>query len=115
MTYDVKPAPTFIRQLRQIIERYPEIKEQIREYLTKLEETGVKGSRIPGKNKNFFWKDRFPVKSAKAGKSGGGRIICYQNPENPTVIIPAMIYLKTDLSNPNSKMFKDLLREIRSL
>ena len=113
MTYDVKPAPTFIKQLEPIINRYPEIKDYLRRYLGELEETGVKGKRIHGKHKNFFWKDRFPVKPF--GKRKGGRIICYQNPENPLIIIPAIIYLKSDLSSPTSKMFKDLLEEIKAL
>jgi len=112
MNYDVKPTPTFIRQLEAIIGKYPETKEYLLEYLMILETDGIKGNRIPGNN--FFWKDRFPIKGRR-GKSGGGRIICYQNPENPSIIIPAMIYLKFDLSHPTEKMFKELLNEIQSL
>lgn len=114
MNYDVRPTPTFARQLDQIISRYPEFTDTIIKYLVTLEETGIKGRRIPGKHSNLFWKDRLPIKGYR-GKRGGGRIICYHNPENPLIIIPAMIYLKSDLSHPTNQMFKSLLEEIKSL
>jgi mRNA-degrading endonuclease RelE of RelBE toxin-antitoxin system len=116
MMYEVKPLPPFIRQLEDLIQSYPSLKQEIIDYFIKLENSGVSGVRIPGKNKvNYFWKDRLPLTDQNIGKRGGLRIICYQNPENHLIIIPAMIYPKSKLSHPTNKMFKELLQEIQSL
>jgi hypothetical protein len=121
MNYIVKTVPTFVTQLKQILGKYPKIKEDIGKYLRELEVSGVKGVQIPSKsvpgkqNKHGFYKDKLPLEPYNIGKRGGLRLICYRNPAESSPIILAMVYLKSELENPTNQMFKNFLSEIKSL
>ena len=121
MRFDVKIAPSFGVQLKEILQKYPNIKDDIRKYIEEFEVTGPKGKQIPSKNvpgkenKQGFYKDRLPLEPYNIGKSGGLRIICYCNPCNPSTIILSMAYLKSELENPTNQMVKKFLREIKRL
>jgi len=120
MKYDIKTASVFETQLQKIIKKYPKIKEDIFKYVEEIESNGVKGTPIPSKSipgkkspkKQGFYKDRLPLKPYNISESDGLRIICYSNPNNSTVIILAMIYLKCEIPNPTNQMFKDFLKTI---
>ncbi len=123
MSFEVKVADTFVRQSKQIIKNYPDLKDNIRQYILELEKSGPKGNQIPNKevpgkkgdpSKRGFYKDRLALEGT-SGKSGGIRLITYCNPSESSTIFLAMIYLKSELENPTSQMFKDFLREIKSL
>ena len=65
--YTVHPAPSFQRQVKGILKKYPLIREDLKEYLKNLKNY-LPGDRIPG-YPNLV-KDRFALKPYKIGKRG---------------------------------------------
>ena len=113
MKYSVRPTPTFIKQSERIIAKYPKLSHDLRQYLSDLGVHGVSGKQIPGHN--AFWKDRLPLRPYNIGKSKGLRLICYYTAQHPAIIIPALIYLKSELEAPTVQMLNDLKKELASL
>ena len=73
-------------------------------------ERGIKGKIVPGCK--VLWKDRIAMKPYNIGKSGGLRIISYHVPDEE-LIIPALIYAKSDVENPPHRMLIEAIAEIR--
>ncbi len=112
MIYQVYPGPTFERDLKLILKKYPKFIEQLNEYLEDIEKTGPKGPKMTGFN--ILCKDRLPITAYNIGERGGIRFITYYDEEKSlTVIVPFMIYLKSVMENPTKKMIKKALKELK--
>ncbi|MCP4346949.1 MAG: hypothetical protein GY795_15655 [Desulfobacterales bacterium] len=111
MDYIVSPAPSFQRQLKGILKKYPLIRLDLENYLKRLKKY-LPGNRIPG-YPNLV-KDRFALKPYKIGKKGGLRLICYNVPDTPPVFL-LLIYAKSDMPNPPHKMIVDAVKELENL
>jgi hypothetical protein len=109
LKFAVKPAPSFIRWSKVVLKKYPNMKSDLKSYLADLE-GGIKGKNIPGFNE--LWKDRLAIKPYNIGERGGLRIISYHNPAE-AIIIPALIYAKSDMENPPNKLLIETITEIR--
>jgi len=72
MDYNITPAPSFNRQLKNILKKYPLIKTDLKKYLKNLKQH-LPGDRIPGYS--GLVKDRIALKPYNIGKKGGLRII----------------------------------------
>ena len=110
MKFEVKPAPTFVRETKQLLKKYPNMKSEIKAYIESLEK-GITGDNIPGFNE--LWKDRLAMKPYGRGKSGGLRVISYHTP-SVNVIVPALIYAKSDTENPPHELLVRTVAEIRT-
>ncbi|MDR3557529.1 MAG: hypothetical protein P4L55_22455 [Syntrophobacteraceae bacterium] len=71
-------------------------------------EGGIKGENMPG----FNWKDRLAIKPYNIGERGGLRFISYHNPAE-AIIIPALIYAKSNMANPPNKLLIETISGIR--
>lgn len=109
MKYKVRPTLTFVRQVKRILRVYPKLDLTIKNYFLELEAHGIMGNRLVGKPR--FWKDRVPMKPYGIGKSGGMRVISYFE-QGTDIIVPAMIYLKSEMENPEPEWFVEAAREI---
>jgi mRNA-degrading endonuclease RelE of RelBE toxin-antitoxin system len=110
MDYTVNPAPSFQRQLKAILKKYPLIRSDLENYLKELKYC-LPGDRIPG-HPNLV-KDRFALKPYKIGQRGGLRLISYNVVDTPSVF-PLLIYSKSDMPIPPHKMIIDAVKELES-
>lgn len=109
MRFRIRLTHTFIRQAKHILKTYPKLDLTLKTFFLSLETNGISGNRLVGRP--LFWKDRLPMKPYGIGKSGGMRIVCYFEPDS-TLIVPAMIYLKSEMQNPDPAWFTEVAREI---
>lgn len=111
MDYTVSPAPSFQRQVKGILKKYPLIRSDLENYLKKLKNC-LPGDRIPG-HPNLV-KDRLALKPYNIGKKGGLRLISY-NVADTLYVFPLLIYSKSDMPNPPNKMIVEAVRELESV
>jgi len=111
MTFTVRLAPSFIRQAKGILSRFPAFKPELKAYLEELEKCAPKGTQIQRNRK--IWKDRLGIKSYKIGKSGGLRVLMYFDGLN--LVCPIMIYYKPDLAQPTDKDIRNAIEELLNL
>lgn len=104
----VTPTPTFVRQAKDILSRFPSLKPELKAYLEGLESHAPRGDQIPGHRS--LWKDRLGMKAYRIGKSGGLRIIMYFDGSGE--VFPAMIYFKRDIAQPTKKEIDAATAEI---
>jgi mRNA-degrading endonuclease RelE of RelBE toxin-antitoxin system len=74
MNYEIRLTPSFQRQLKFVLKKYPLIRSGLDAYLKSMKNQ-LPGNRIPG-HPNLV-KDRIALKPYRIGKSGGLRIIYY--------------------------------------
>lgn len=111
MSFEVKPGPTFIRQTRHILKKYPKFKDQLSDYLELLEKNGPMGDRWP--KHPTLWKDRLPIKAYNIGARGGIRFAAHYNEEVARdTVVPLLIYLKSEIPNPKEEMIRRAIKEL---
>ena len=71
MSYSIKFSPRFERELKRLVKKYPSAKSDIEIVLQALAEDPTTETSLGGNT----YKIRFPIRSKKKGKSGGGRLI----------------------------------------
>ena len=114
MKYRVAPIPGFYRQVKIILKKYPRFIKDLEDYFELLENTGPIGRAMPGFPALF--KDRLAIKSHNIGERGEVRIISYHDPASgKSIIVPLLIYLKSDLPNPPHSMISAAVKELREL
>lgn len=112
MTYQLKIPPTFKNQFKRIHKKFPQEEENIKKYISQLENTGPRGDRMPGYP--FLFKDRMPLKAYGIGKSGGLRIVVYHQEDSP-LVCPLLIYHKSNMEQPADKMIVNAIKRLESL
>ncbi len=89
----VGAAPTFKRNLRDLLKKYRNIQKDIQPIIKQLEQGEQPGEQIPGVGHPVF-KLRVRNSDAQKGKSGGYRLIYYVR--TATGIILLTIYAKSE-------------------
>lgn len=111
MDYIVSLTPSFQRQMKSILKKYPLIGSDLKKYLEKMKNC-LPGDRIPG-HPNLV-KDRLALPPYRIGKRGGLRVLSY-NVSGTQSVFPLLIYSKSDMPNPPHKMIADAVRELENL
>jgi mRNA-degrading endonuclease RelE of RelBE toxin-antitoxin system len=108
MTFTVKLSPTFKRQTKDVLSRYPAFKQELVDYLKSLEQSAPRGDQI--QRHKMLWKDRLGLKAYKIGKRGGLRVIMYFDGSENVFLL--MIYCKRDIAQPTDKEIRDAIAEL---
>jgi len=82
----------FGRKLRKLRKKYPNVKNDLRELLSDMENGNMPGVPIPGLYGKVF-KVRLASSDMRKGKSGGYRVICYAESEDSEIYL-LTIYAK---------------------
>jgi mRNA-degrading endonuclease RelE of RelBE toxin-antitoxin system len=98
----------FERKLKMLKKKYPNIKNDLIEVLSDMEDDRVTGVPIPGLFNKVF-KIRAASSDMKRGKSGGYRIIYYAEVENCELYL-LTIYAKTRNDNIPVKDIQAILK-----
>ncbi len=109
MNCKIDTTPDFARELKQLVKRYPSMKDDYRNFIDALRKSPLMGEPL-GKH---LRKVRFPIASKAKGKSGGARVITH------TVLIASdgaditlvTIYDKSDQANITDKELKQLMKK----
>jgi mRNA-degrading endonuclease RelE of RelBE toxin-antitoxin system len=83
MSYKLKASQFFVRELKQLAKKYPNIRKDIDEVSEKLLENPFYGVQIA----ENCYKIRFSISGKNRGKSGGGRIITFLKIEEEMVYL----------------------------
>lgn len=83
MNFDVISIPKFDKQVKQLVKKYPSLKNE----LAKLNSELATNPKIGKSIGNSCYKIRIPIASKGRGKSGGGRIITHVH------IVESVVYL----------------------
>ena len=108
MNCKIDTTPDFARELKHLAKRYPSIKDDYKNFLDKLAQNPLMGSKLG----QHLRKVRFPITSKGKGKSGGARVITH------TVIVEidgadislVTIYDKSDQASISNRELKLLMK-----
>ncbi|MCP4352775.1 MAG: type II toxin-antitoxin system RelE/ParE family toxin [Desulfobacterales bacterium] len=100
----------FKRKLKKLKKNYPNIKNDLNELLSNMEDGSVSGVPIPGLFKKVF-KIRAASSDMKKGKSGGYRGIYYVEDESCDIYL-LTIYAKAKNENIPVKEIQAILKEL---
>ena len=109
MPTTVAIPPTFQRQLRSQNKKYPQVSNEVRLLIGKLQNDERPGQSVPGTGYEVF-KVRLPNRAARRGKSGGFRIIYYLRLANQAVLLT--IYSKTEQADISTYEIQQLIKQV---
>ena len=101
----VYTIPEFDRSLVRLSKKYRSLKAEYLEFIEKVENEGVQGVALG----SGIFKARFAVRSKGKGKSGGLRIISYNDviiALNGEVVLLVDIYDKNEFSTVDKKLLQ---------
>ncbi|MDQ1086942.1 type II toxin-antitoxin system RelE/ParE family toxin [Siphonobacter sp. SORGH_AS_1065] len=108
MSYKIILTPTFEKEFKRLLKKYPSIKLDIFELGKSLQDNPIQGSEV---FKNCY-KIRLAIKSKGKGKSGGGRVITFVKITEESVYLLS-IYDKSDKETVTDTYLKQLLLDIK--
>jgi mRNA-degrading endonuclease RelE of RelBE toxin-antitoxin system len=73
MSFRIKPLPSFQRQAKRLLKKFKSLEKELRDLNKLLEENPTQGM-VLGQN---CYKIRLAIRSKKAGKSGGSRVVTH--------------------------------------
>lgn len=114
MNYEIVVGPAFRKRAKRIVRKYPLAGPVIEKYIQDIIVRGPRGNRIS----QYLWKDRIPLIPYKKGKSGGLRIIVFNDPLDDLlkdIIALVLIYPKSEMESPPKKLLTDAVRETLQL
>lgn len=101
--------PTFQAEAKRLARKFKSLKNELSQFIEKTEIEGIQGIQLGG----GLYKARLAVKSKGKGKSGGMRIISWQNiiaASDGDKIYLVAIYDKSELSNLDVTHINKILR-----
>lgn len=103
----VAVSPTFNRNLRSLIKKYPSIRDDIQPLIEQLEQGEVPGDQLSGINYQVY-KVRVRNSDVQKGKSGGYRLIYYVR--TATSILLLTIYTKSEQEDVAADDLKAIIK-----
>jgi len=105
MNYNIIAVPTFKKELKRLVKKFPSLKNELKILFENLEFNPIQGISIG----NNCYKIRLAIASKGKGKSGGARII------TNIVITEKIVYLlsiydKSEKENLTDKELESLLK-----
>ena len=108
MSFNIVTTPPFEKELKSLLKKYPSIKNDIIDLVTKLVKEPMMGIAIG----NDCYKIRMAITSKRKGKSGGARVITFVQIIETTIYLLS-IYDKADTSNISDKILKERLKGLK--
>jgi len=108
MTVNLAYTGEFKRNLRQLLKKYPQIRNDIEPVLRALQQGELLGDRIQ-QNQYCVYKLRVKNSTAQRGKSGGYRIIYYLQTQADIVLLT--IYSKSEQCDISSAEIKRIIKQ----
>lgn len=106
---DVFLLDSFKHDAKRLIKKYRSLKHELEAFISETESKGAQGVALGG----GLFKARLAVRSKGKGKSGGMRIVSYQEiilaSENNVIYLVA-IYDKSEVSSIDSKHINQILK-----
>ncbi len=99
----------FIKALKRLIRKYPELLAEFDVLKAQLENDERPGDQIPHVGYEVY-KVRLKNPSAQRGKSGGFRVIYYVRVVDKIIML--MVYSKMDRENVPAQEIRDVIEEI---
>jgi hypothetical protein len=107
MGFEVRTLPSFEKDAKQLLRKYPSLKKDILALIDSLELQPIQGTSLG----NDFYKIRLAIRSKGKGKSGGARIITCVKIVQEKIFLAA-IYDKADVSNISNDTLKLIAKQI---
>ncbi len=107
MKFEVKTIPSFEKEFKKLLKKYPSLKLDLFKLIEQLEVNPFLGTSI----EKDFYKVRMSVSSKGKGKSGGARIITCVKIIKQVIYLSA-IYDKSEKSNITDSELKLLANQI---
>jgi len=107
MSYKIEITNLFEKQLKRLAKKFPSIKTEFAELVSKLKQNPEHGTCIGGS----CYKIRIAIASKGKGKSGGARIISYIQITQSKVYLLS-IYDKSEQPNITDKELKSWLKNL---
>jgi hypothetical protein len=107
MGFEVRTLPTFEKDAKQLLRKYPSLKKDLLLLIDSLEIQPIQGVSLG----NDFYKIRLAIRSKGKGKSGGARVITCIKIVQEKVFLAA-IYDKADVSTISNDTLKLLAKQI---
>ena len=107
MKYKVIPTPEFIKNIKSLKKRYKNIKNDVLELATELEENPTMGIELG----NNTFKVKIKNRDNNKGKSAGYRVITYLISEDNEIYL-ITIYSKSDKENILDLELKNLINSV---
>lgn len=107
MNYRVIPTPTFVKDAKRLVKKYPSLKQELQSLNQALSSTPDMGKSLGGN----LYKIRIAIASKGKGKSGGARVVSYWVSQAGEVYLLTM-YDKSEFESIDHKM---LLQIVKSL
>jgi len=107
MSFSVIPSEKFKKEAKNLLKKYPSLKEELAELNKTLTDKPQTGTPLG----NDTYKIRLAIKSKGKGKSGGGRVITYVVKDNKEVYL-LTIYDKSEFENVDDKTLKNIIQSL---
>jgi mRNA-degrading endonuclease RelE of RelBE toxin-antitoxin system len=107
MSYSIKTIPSFDKQLKKLVKKYPSFKGEFLSFVKSLYDNPQQGTSLG----NQCYKIRIAIQSKGKGKSGGARIISHIIIQEDTIYLIS-VYDKADFENITDFEIKKLIQEI---
>jgi mRNA-degrading endonuclease RelE of RelBE toxin-antitoxin system len=101
-------TPEFKRNVRQLAKKYRHIKTDLQPLIDRLMQGAIPGDRIPGVTYRVF-KVRVKNSDVAKGKSGGYRVIYYQQQADAVVLVT--LYSKTEQGDITANEIKQIITD----
>ena len=107
MNYNIIAVPTFKKELKRLVKKYPSLKNELADLFELLQTQPKQGTNLG----NNCYKIRIAIASKGKGKSGGARVITNFVITDATVYLLS-IYDKSEKENLTDKELNELLKYI---
>lgn len=108
MSFNIVTTPSFEKELKQLVKKYPSVKKDIADLAVKLLKEPKMGIALG----NDCYKIRMAITSKGKGKSGGARVITFVQIIETTIFLLS-IYDKADAANISDKALKERVRRLK--
>ncbi len=108
MSYSVIPIEKFKKEAKRLVKKYPSLKKELSALSALLTSDPAAGTSLG----NNAYKIRISIKSKKAGKSGGARVITYLVTENKEIYL-LTIYDKAELDTIDDKTLRRIITNVK--
>lgn len=108
MSFNIIPTPPFEKELKHLAKKYPSIKKDMADLVSKLMEEPELGTPLG----NDCYKIRMAITSKGKGKSGGARVITFVQIIQTNIFLLS-IFDKADAANISDKLLKERLKGLR--
>ncbi|MCU0480026.1 MAG: type II toxin-antitoxin system RelE/ParE family toxin [Anaerolineae bacterium] len=105
----VNTPPEFLRQLKRLARKYPNVTHVVYDLIGELEADNRPGDLIPNVGYDVY-KVRLKNPDSQRGKSGGFRVVYYLKLIDNVILI--LIYSKTEINDISPNEIRDIIDEL---